>query len=445
MHPIKAISVVSFSLVVLFFQADASAWRMDAGSYRYPYKDPYVATATVTLMQGREELPSGNIRNLEIMVIEGRNDVYLLEGKGKLRYRFYQQEGKAPLIFIIPGLGSSAYVGSARYLAEFLARHGFHVLVLPSPFNWNFTLAASRSGFPGLIQEDAKDLYAAMRLTLSAVQKQWRAKIGKIGILGFSDGAREAAFISQLEAAQKKIGIDTYLLINPPVDLLNAIRQIDAMAAIGKSFEVEQRRYLEAYAFGVVTDALQNNPDDPDYFANWDRRIRLTDEQLAYLIGSELQKTVGDAIYASSLAYDHGILNTPVSWGYRSRRLNEARSYSLIEYLQSLLIPRIRQLSGQQMSIAKLNALTSLKGIKATLENNNIFLMHNLDDFLISDQGFAYLEQVFGDRAKFYPYGGHLGNLWFSENKQDMLDVFKPLLSDARQHDGPLRLSRIVE
>ena len=424
MQPKKAIFIDAFFLMALFFQPAAVAWKINAATYRYPYKDPYVATSTVALMQGREELPSGDIRDLEITVLEGRDDIYLLQGEGKLRYRFYQQEGPAPLIFIIPGLGSSAYAGSARYLAEFFAGQGFHVLVLPSPFNWNFTLSASRSGFPGLIQEDAKDIYSVMELVLNAVQKQWQAKIGKIGMLGFSDGARETAFISQLDAAQKKIGIDTYLLINPPVDLLKAIRQIDAMADIGNNFAVEQRRNLEAYAFGTVGDALHNDPDNPDYFADWDRRIRLTDMQLAYLIGNELQETVGDAIYASSLTYDHGILKTPVSWGYRTGRLKEARSYTLMEYLQKLLLPRIRQLSGKQMGIEELNVQTSLKGIKTTLENNNIYLMHNLDDFLISDEGFAYLEQVFGDRAKFYPYGGHLGNLWYAENKNDMLNVF---------------------
>lgn len=426
----RCIAAVLFAVV--FIQVDAVARMIEAAAYGYPYRDPYVATATVALMQGRESLPSGEIRNLDITVLEGRDNVYLLEGMGKLRYRFYQQKGPAPLLFIIPGLGSSAYAGSARYLAEYFARHGFHVLILPSPFNWNFTLAASRSGFPGFIQEDAKDLYAAMQTVLQAVKRQWGAGIGNIGMLGLSEGARDTAFVAQLDAVQKQIGIATYLLINPPVDLLKAIGQIDAMADFGKSYTTGQRNYLQDYAFGMVAAALQNDLDDADYFTNWDRRIRLTASQLAYLIGGELQKSVGDAIYASSLAYDRSLLKTPVSWGSRTGRLQEARSYTLREYVQTLLLPRIQQSSGRQMSLEKFNAQTSLESISATLAKNpNIFLMHNLDDFLVSPEGFAYLEQVFGERARFYPYGGHLGNLWYDENMKDMMEVFKTLLPET--------------
>lgn len=432
MQPQKAQCLVCLLLASLFCLAEAFAQAIDEANYNYPYRNPLVATATVALMNGRESIPSGDIRDLEIEVINGRDNVYLLEGMGKLRYRFYHQKGPAPLVFIIPGIGSSAYAGTARYLAEFLAGHGFHVLILPSPFNWNFTLAASRSGFPGLSREDAGDLYHVMQLTLNAVKERWRAEIGKIGLLGLSAGARDAGFIGKLDAAQKKIGIDACLLINPPVDLLKAARRIDAMADIGKHYGIRQRNYLEAYALGVLAGALQKDPDDPDYYLDWDSRTRLTDRQFAYLIGNELQKSVGDAIYASSLASNSGILKTPVSWGHRSARLKEARSYTIMSYVETILIPRIRQLSDKQMNKEKLNTQTSLISIKTTLETNKtIFLMHNRDDFLLSDEDFVFLEKAFGDRAKFYPHGGHLGNLWYEENKKDILDIFKPLVQGS--------------
>ena len=416
------------SFIVAVFPSTAIALRIDAANYPYPYRDPYVATATVALMQGREKLPTGVIRDLEVRVIGGRNDLYLLEGKGRLRYRFYEQMGVAPLIFLVPGLGGSAYSGSARYLAELLADHGFHVVTLPSPFSWNFTLAASRLGVPGLTQEDAKDLYWVMQLVLRDIRGHCPEKIGKIGMLGLSDGALYAGFIGKLDSVERKIGFDTYLLVNPPVDLLRAISRIDAMAALGNRMRTEQRNYLEDYAFGVVVAALKKNPGDPDYFLGWDRRARLTDKQIEYLIGRELQKSVGDAIYVSDVAYHLGALKEPISWRHRSCRLEEAKSYTLMGYLQTFLIPRARQLCDMRMNLEKLNIQASLKGIKASLENNpNIFLMHNADDFLVSREDINYLENIFGNRATIYPLGGHLGNLWYSQNKKDILGIFQPL------------------
>jgi len=73
----------------------------------------------------------------------------------------------------------------------------------------------------------------------------------------------------------------------------------------------------------------------------------------------------------------------------------------------------------------------SLREVKPLIEKNPaIFLMHNLDDILISPEDIVYLEKIFGDRAIIYPYGGHLGNLWYPDNKKHMLQVFKPMLQN---------------
>ncbi len=162
-------------------------------------------------------------RSLEIKVLDYRNDIYLLEGMGRLRFQFYQQKTPAPLIFIVPGLGASAFSGSASYVGELLADHGFHVLILPSPFNWNFALAASRSGVPGFTKEDSEDLYSAMQLTLGYVGEHYHAQIDRIGLLGLSDGALYAAYLSKLDSKLKQLHIATYLLVNSPVDLMEAI------------------------------------------------------------------------------------------------------------------------------------------------------------------------------------------------------------------------------
>jgi pimeloyl-ACP methyl ester carboxylesterase len=418
-----------FFFAALFFHVDGFAQRIAESSYSYPYKDPYLASTTVVLMQGSENPPMGELKDLRIDVLKHRNDVYLLEGMGALRYRFYRQHGKAPLVFLLPGIAGSAYSGSANFLAEWLASHGFHVLILPSRFNWNFTLAASTSGYPGYTQEDTQDLYAVMQLVLNDIKTHCHAQVGKLGVLGLSDGALHAGYISKIDSEQKQIGIDSYLLVNPPVNLWETAKKIGRMAAIGKEYSTSQKHYLQSYAFGIYSEATHNDIHSPDYFANWDNRLQLTDKQIKYLIGKAMNDEIGDAIYAIELINRSATLKTPVSWGNRSDRLHEARSYGLMNYVKTFLVPGLRLGGNPKINLETLDKKTSIRSIKSALENNpTVFLMHNLDDILVSDEEITYLEKIFGNRARIYPHGGHLGNLWYSTNKKHILEVFIPLL-----------------
>jgi hypothetical protein len=140
----------------------ASAQRVEEASYGYPYRDPYLATSTVAILKDRDRrYVWDDTRYLHVPLIPGRNEVHLLEGQGTLHARYVPQPGPSPLVFLVPGFGGSAYSGSARYVAQLLSDHGFQVLSLPSPFHWNFALAASRSALPGLTRRDSEDLYRA--------------------------------------------------------------------------------------------------------------------------------------------------------------------------------------------------------------------------------------------------------------------------------------------
>jgi hypothetical protein len=49
---------------------------------------------------------------------------------------------------------------------------------------------------------------------------------------------------------------------------------------------------IAAQASAAVSD--DHDPfNNPDYFSDWDKRFRLTSEQMRYLIGRELQSPIG--------------------------------------------------------------------------------------------------------------------------------------------------------
>jgi acetyl esterase/lipase len=427
----------------------AFALELTAADYHYPYHDPYLATATAALLHGRGKIAQGTIHDLSLTVLPQRDDIPLLKGKGRLRYRLYQHQGAAPLLFVIPGIGGSAYDGAASFVAELFADHGFHVITLPCPFSWNFALAASSSGYPGLTPADAKDLYAAMQLVLADVKRRYAIDVRNMGMIGLSDGALYAAFVSTLDAAQGKLGLRRTLLVNPPVDLVADIRIVDALASSGRRLTPLAKERLAGYVEVLIRRARRSNPFQASAYRHWTARLDLDDDALRYLIGSEIEASVGDVTYVSELVHHKRVFKIPVSWGHRSAPLKRARSEPVMDYVQRVLLPGLRETTGRPWSLDALEEKTSLRAIADSLQaNQSVFLMHNWDDFLVSSADLAFLEGVFGERAILYPYGGHLGNLWYPANRRALLDLFRglqqPELFLAWRHSRPLQSTPVT-
>jgi len=134
--------------------------------------------------------------------------------------------------------------------------------------SWNFALAASRSGAPGYVPDDARDLYAAMQKTLEVLKTRHGLRITRVDFMGVSLGAFEGAYLSVLRREGGKIGIGRYLLANPPVDLPYAVKKLDDMDALGEKFG-------RAKAGGIMLKALAiaslspRRGESTRIFGNW--------------------------------------------------------------------------------------------------------------------------------------------------------------------------------
>jgi len=65
----KARCLAALLLLLLSCQLDAFAQGIVVWDYPYSYKDPWVATSTVALMEGNETIPSVTIKDLQISII----------------------------------------------------------------------------------------------------------------------------------------------------------------------------------------------------------------------------------------------------------------------------------------------------------------------------------------------------------------------------------------
>jgi hypothetical protein len=364
---------------------------------------------------------------LHVPGLPARNRLPSLEGRGDVSLAFYRQKQPAPLIFIVAGVGSNSYFGVGAYLASLFYRAGFHVVILPSPMNWNFALSASRSGAPGYAPEDARDLYDVIQKTLTNLRDRYNVKPTVIHFLGVSLGALEGAYLSVIDADERKIGIANYLLINPPVDVHYALKKIDEWKRLEKKFGPERSHELVSKALAIVDSFSDEKPDDPAVIDRLAKKLAVfTTEELQYLIAEALQRQLYELVYVTQVIQDQNVLPAPKD--DPRKRLQEAKSFTLVDYYWKVAVPLWRkQLGDPQAEPESLLQRSSLAPIIDRLRNNpRVHIMHNVDDFLAERKSIEALKEALGEQVTLYPYGGHLGNVWYPENKKTILGFFPP-------------------
>lgn len=398
----------------------------EAAEYNYPYRNPYLATTTVAILSDEGATTNAKSTIFRVRGLPGRNTLPTLEGRGDVSLALYRHERTAPLLFILAGLGSNPYFGVAPYLASLFYQEGFSVVILPSPLSWNFALSSSRSGAPGYAPEDARDLYEVMQKTLTALRDRYSLKPASINFLAVSLGALEGAFLSVIDADEKKIGIGRYLLINPPVDLAYAIKKIDEWDSLGEKFGRQKAQLIVSKALAIVDSFADVRSDSPAVF---DRLVEkfssFSREELQFLIGENLQSQLPELIYVTQVIHDQKVLAAPKN--SMRVRLEEAGRFTFSDYNQKIALPLWQKQTGDpHADLESFIRKGSLAHIIDRLRGNpKVHILHNADDFLAERQSIIALKEALADQVTLYPYGGHLGNLWFPHNKRDALRFFQ--------------------
>ena len=399
---------------------------VQAAEYNYPYHDPFLATATTALLSDDRTKAQDKSTIVHVPGLPGRNKLPTLEGRGDVSINLYRQSHPAPLLFIVAGVGSTPFFGVAPYLASVFYRENFHVVILPSPMSWNFALSASRTGAPGYVPEDARDLYTIMQRTLEMLKDRYDLRITKIDFMGLSLGGLEGAFLSIIEADQKKIGIEKYLLVNPPIDLAYAVNKLDEWTALGNKFGRDKSQEIVSKAIAIVDSFSGEKQDNPEIFDQFIKKFAtFTKEEIQFLAAQSLQSQLPELIYATQAIDDQKILSAPKN--EMRKRLEEAKGLTLTDYNEKIGLPLWRQQAAEPQ--ANLESFIERGSLTHTLDrlrgNPKVHIMHNADDILINRKSIEELKETLRDRVILYPYGGHLGNLWYPENKRDALKILK--------------------
>lgn len=415
-------------IIICLVLLPCSGFAADDG-YGYPIADPYAATILGTPVDLMPQFPAGmRIRQLVLTVIPGRERPPVFFYDEGLRCSFVRQDKKAPLIFLIAGAGSSNSAPKLVSMMKAFYQAGFHVITLPSPSNSNFIISASQSRVPGDLTEDAEDLYRAMESAWNEVKGE--IEVSDFNLCGYSMGGAQAAFVSKLDEERGLFTFRKVLLINPAVNLYTSILRFeDLLKKIpgggkkqGVFFNRMLARFTDYYRYGNFV-AL----NDDFIYSIYEEKL-FSPEETAGLIGLTQRINVAGMIFSSDVMTGGGYV-VP-----RNRVLKTTDSLfdyflvsshlSFAEYFNEYFYPHFRN-KRPGLTKEALIASQSLKSIDGYLRSSSkVGVMTNENDFILTPDELAYLKGLFGERAKIYPRGGHLGNLEYKDNLAYMTGFF---------------------
>lgn len=415
-------------LLLLLAAWFAVADEAGAQGYDFPIADAFAATVLGTPAGYRAELPEVALQERELVVFPERRIPELLWYTDRLRFGFLAQEEEAPLAFVIAGTGAGHDAAKARLLARMFDRIGFHVITLPSSTYENFIVNASTTSVPGLITDDAADLYRVMRLVYEQVKDE--IEVTGFHLTGYSLGAAQAAFVAKLDETEQAFAFERVLMINPPVSLYNSALILDRMLdentpeGVSVFFNRMLAVFAEAYVQEEDTVSLSG-----DFLYTVYQRRRPSDENLQALIGISFRLASANMAFTADVMTRAGYIAPKAPPLTPTTSLGEfaavAMRSTFKNYIDDLFYPYFKTRQ-PDVTLDALIEITSLRSIEPYLRTSQkIGLMHNADDVILAPGEIEYLEQMFGSRAEIYPTGGHCGNMDHRDNVAHMMAFFK--------------------
>lgn len=406
--------------------------------FDYPFTDPLVATVLGTPPAQRAPFAEHmDVKMLDLTIFPDRKIPGVFWYNSSLRCSLAKQKGKAPLIFVIAGTGSGFNSDTMLGLQSAFYRAGFHVISISSPTHANFITTASSTCMPGVLKDDAVDLYRVMEKAWTEVRTD--IQVSNFCLTGYSLGGTEAAFVSMLDDEQKAFNFRKVLLINPAVSLYASTTRMDRMlednvpggvAHISEFVQNLMDKLTRIYRSGsfvkfdhnFLYNVYRSTPDG------------LEDDNLAGVIGLAFRIAACNTIFSSDVMTHSGFVVPKNLVLHQSDSLEPyfrtLLHISYVQYMEEMVLPAAQARDPHITRQILIDSL-SLKAIDSYLcTADKIGVLTNEDDFILDKSELDYLRQLFGDRAMIFPHGGHLGNL----NQRQVVTSMTNFLTQSSTH-----------
>jgi phospholipid-binding lipoprotein MlaA len=396
--PIRTLWAVNRDIAVTDYQIPESAWA-DA--------DPNPSLGVMLTKLDDPNFPSLHVRGDATSSATGK----------AVPYSLWMQEKPAPIVFIIPGIGSHRSSTNAVKLAESAWQRGHSAVIVSSPFNPEFILSGLTATYPGFTPSDAEDLYRALGEIRANVEANHPGKVTSSSLMGYSLGGIATLFISQIERNATGPGalhFEKIVAINPAVNLEYASGRFDKYFEAPLLWPEAERRDLTTEAVKKAYVLAQG--EDEDLIRKY-KTLPFTRDGSEFLIGLSTRAMTMQTIAACQERGGEPLADLPVSssaGGFVGAFATDVQSNTLKRYMDELAIPYFVAKEGR--STKELFAEANLYSQEAGLRSDDrIVVFTNKDDFILQPSDHAWLEGVFGPRITTFPGGGHLGNMYMPQ------------------------------
>jgi ABC-type transporter lipoprotein component MlaA len=340
----------------------------------------------------------------------GKTRSVLIPATGrKLKFTFWLQPGNAPVVYIVPGLGSHRLAQPALALAELVYKNGFSAVCISSAFNSEFMEHASTAAMPAYLPVDGHDVHVALTVIDHRLRALYPEQLGEKALMGYSMGAFESLFIAATEQTNQPslIKFDRYVAINTPVRMAQGISKLDEFYRAPLDWPTNERTDNIENTFLKVA-ALSKSTLTPQTSLPFDAI------ESKFLIGLNFRLILRDVIFSSQRRVNQGILQHPI-WNFRREPVyQEILRYSYQDYFEKFAIPYYKARGVASPTAQAMAKAGDLRTYETSLRANpNIRVIVNQNDFLLADEDLGWLRATFApEQLTVFPQGGHLGNLF---------------------------------
>lgn len=347
----------------------------------------------------------------------------------RLKFTSWLQPGKAPVVYIVPGLGSHRLAQASVALAELVYKNGFSAVCLSSAFHSEFMEHASTAALPAYLPVDGHDVHAALTEMDRRLRVLHPDRLGDRALMGYSMGALHSLFVAATEPTNQSalIQFDRYVAINTPVRMAHGLPKLDDFYRTPLNWPGAERTDNIENTFLKVA-ALSQSKLAPQ------TSLPFSAIESQFLIGLTFRVILRDIIFSSQRRYNQGVLLHPIKNLRRTPVYEEILQYSYQDYFEKLAIPYYQVRGVPTPMAAVLEKAGDLRTYEAGLRANpRIRVIVNQNDFLLADEDLVWLRATFTpEQLTVFAQGGHLGNLANPSVQKTILGALAGLKSSPR-------------
>ena len=314
-----------------------------------------------------------------------------------------QKEKSSPLAIIYPSIGEGVSSHHSVVLAKLFYDEGYSVVIQGSNFQWEFVKSMPDGYRPGIPSNDADYLKTVTGKIITKLQDKYDCEFPEKTVIGTSFGAIATLFLADKEYKNPTLGITKYISVNPPVELMYAMKQIDKNTAEwNKNPEnLKERTAVTAAKILQITQAKDFSEEDIG-------TMPFSEDEGKLITGFIMHQKLSDVVFTIENA----------SKTKKTAIYDTLNNITYEDYAKKYLLANIEDL----------DFVTSLYSIADYLKNSdNYKIYHTLDDYLVNHKQLKDLKQISKDKLVLFDHGAHLGFLYRDEFLTELKkDIQKP-------------------